>query len=85
MSKIAVITQDGCGACESFKKQFKKEFKEGKLIEYNLKDKRVRELARELGIVATPTLISIKGQEVCILDRNLNPIACKKVKSKVII
>ena len=83
--KLIMFTQDGCGACEAVKKKLKKAFREGKIVEYNLKNKKVRDLAIELGIVATPTFASVKGQEVCVLDSNLNPIVCRKVKHRVIL
>jgi thioredoxin-related protein len=85
LNKIIVFTQDGCNACNSIKKKISEQLKKGEIIEYNLsKNSKARRLAKELGIVATPTFITVKDQDVCILDNNLNPIICRKVERKLL-
>lgn len=80
--KIGIITQDGCGHCESAKKILADKLESGEIKELNINhDKSALQLARNLGVKGTPTLImkdKITGNlEACSLSKDGTKALCK--------
>lgn len=85
--KDIMITQDGCGYCETAKEKLKNEIDAGNIEIVPLETKRGKELMKKHNIALTPTILNRKDDgeiQKCYIAKDGEKLLCEDGSEKVI-